>query len=329
MATGDRGRRDNLTGSLLRPVRVAFVLNPAARSGRAARHADRIRRDAAAAGLDASLVLTAGPGDATTRARELAADHEAVIAVGGDGTAQEVINGLVDTDAAFGLVPVGTGNDLAAALGIPTGVELGRLAAELRAPARHIDLARATWTEAGETHSRVYANSLGAGFDALAASLAGRYKRFGATAGYLVAIGHALKTWTPDAAEVEVFVARGDGTSESVLHGPFFLCEIANGRSVAGGIRLTPEAELDDGLLDVCCAGPLSMRRVVRVLPKALAGRHTREPEVSMRRGPAARIHALRGSFPIHADGEALATAATHLAVEVLPGALRVLGDDG
>lgn len=272
-------------------------------------------------------------------ARELAEAADVVVAVGGDGTVQEVVSGLVGTEAVFGVVPFGTGNDLAHALRMPTKLRPAMEAlAKGSADSRPLDVGHVRWTEDGRTiNERVFANCVGAGFDGLAAIDAQRYKRLGGRAAYLAATVRALTRWKSRAIEVEIRTAEA-GTDATIglgdvgdlfYTGPYFLCEIGNGHSIGGGILLTPDAVPDDGALDVCLARPLSLRRVARVLPLAMKAAHTNEPEVSMGRAGRIAIRATRGTLPVHADGEPLSANALIVDCEVLAGAVRAIWGPG
>ena len=332
-------------------MRFAFVLNPAARSGRAARVAPALREAARAAGVEAEIVRTERPGHGAELARAAAAaGADALVAVGGDGTAQEVASGVHRArgeghGAAFGVVPVGTGNDLAAALGMPTApaAAVAALAAAARGGARPLDLGRVRWQNAtGPVHERLFANCVGVGFDGMAAGEVLRYKRLGGRAAYLAAVARSLRLWRRREIEAEIrtldLPAAGAapeapfglaGAGEALYRGPYFLCEVGNGHSIGGGFYLTPEARPDDGALDLCLVRPLSLRRIARVLPLAMRAAHTAEPEVTMGRAGRIAVHAHRGGLPVHADGEPLASAARTVDAEVLPGAIRALYGPG
>ncbi len=315
-------------------MRFAFVLNPAARSGRAARDADRVLAGARALGLDASLHLTDRPRHATDLARGLAERHDVVVAVGGDGTVQEVAAGLVGTGATLGVLPLGTGNDLAHALGMPTRLPSALAALASGAPCA-MDLGRVRWTEpGGEMRERIFANSVGVGFDALVASQVPRYKRLGGRAAYLAATLGSLSLWRRRDLAIEVRThvpeaSPGEVASEVLYEGPFFLCEVGNGPSVGGGVLLTPEAVLDNGVLDLCLARAVGPVRIARLLPRAVRGTHTGAPEVVMGRAPRITLRATRGTLPVHADGEPVSAGAAVVELEVLPGAIRAIWGPG
>lgn len=322
-------------------MRYAFVLNPAARNGRAARLAFSLQDQARRLGLDADVHLTQAPGHGTDLSRSLAEEADVVVAVGGDGTVQEVIAGLIGTDAVFGVVPYGTGNDLAHALAMPTrlgpAMEAIRDGAE-RGGGRALDVGRVRWTEDGETvQERVFSNAVGAGFDGEAAIDAASFKRLGGRTAYLAAVARTLWRWRDREIDVEIrTISDGsdapfglDHVGDLFYEGPYFLCEVGNGHSVGGGFLLTPDAVPDDGYLDVCLVRPLTLRRIARVLPLALKAAHTNEPEVSMSRAHRIAIRATKGTLPVHADGEITARNAVVLDCEVVPGAVQAIWGPG
>ncbi len=313
--------------------RVAFLLNPAAANGRAARRRPALEAAVAASSMDAEVHVSAGPDRTEPLARLLSETFDAVVAVGGDGTVHAVANALAGTETRFGALPMGTGNDFARAIGMPEDMEAG-VGALASAVVRPIDVAAVRWTDAdGADHARVVANCLGAGFDADAAARAGRFKSLGGRSAYAVAVVETLWAWRRPGVCVEVAI---DGTrrdaacpigagGEVVFSGPLFLVEVGNGQAVGGGFRLTPEALLDDGLLDVCVVRHAPPRRVLRILPTAFSGGHVRFEEVAMHRAPRVAVRVLEGTLGIQADGEAASDAVAALDVEAWPAALHTL----
>ena len=296
------------------------LLNPAARGGRARWCRPALDEALARSGLDAAVVETRGPGDAERLARET--DADLVVAAGGDGTAHEVVNGLAEHGPggpALAVLPLGTGDDYATALGMPA-----RLGDAVRAlattPPRPLDLGEARWEDAAGAHVRRFANCLGAGFDAHAARLAGETKWLGGRSAYLAAVLRTLWARRRPGAHARVTVGGVE-----VFDGPLFLCEVGNGQAIGGGFRLTPDAVLDDGLFDVCLAHHLTPTRAVRLLPLSLTGAHTTAPEVVMGRGGHVEVEVAGGALPLQADGEALSPGARRVRATVLPGALRVV----
>ncbi len=320
------------------------LLNPAARGGRNRHLRAPLTRALARAGLDAEVTETAGPGDARRLARAAGQAGRLVVAAGGDGTVHEVVNGLAGTGGTLAVLPLGTGNDYAHALGMPDGLDAA-LAAVTSAPARAVDLGCVWWTDArGDRQSRAFANCVGVGFDAHAAALAAETKWIGGRAAYFAAVLRTLWTWRRPGPSVRVQsaalaeaagVAVGSGSSVGLLpdgpeaidfEGPLFLCEIGNGHSIGGGFLITPDARLDDGLFDVCLVRHIAPRRALQLLPRSLSGSHTDAPEVTMARTRSVTLvtaGAARG-VGVQADGETLACDAVRVSAEIEPGALAV-----
>lgn len=317
------------------PPRPLVILNPAARDGRNRMLRPVLESAFRAAGLEVEVAETAGPGDAGRLARDAAA--ETVITAGGDGTVHEVVNGLAGRAAVLGVLPLGTGNDFAAALGMPTRLHeaVGALAAARPVP---VDLGHVAWEEAGGgVRERWFANCLGMGFDAHAAHLARDTKWIGGRAAYLAAVLRTLWAWRRPPVRVRVAVgpvqvegparetAPPDPRLEEVFDGPLFLCEVGNGPSIGGGFLLTPDAQPNDGALDVCLVSHVAPRRALRLLPLTFSGRHTAAPEVRMDRVSALSVDAASGALALQADGEAISFGARQIRVRVHAGALRVL----
>lgn len=322
-------------------LRFLILFNPAARGGRNRHLRGALEAAVREAGLDARIVDTRGVGDAEHLARTASAD--VVVAAGGDGTIHEVVNGLVGTGAALGVLPFGTGNDFARALGVPAP-----LADAVRALADTepvpIDAGRVRWEEpdgpgGSASHERLFANCLGMGFDAHAAFLAARTKWIGGRAAYLAAVLRTLWVWRRPSVHARVALASvqtapspagADGLSaedemDLALDGPLFLCEVGNGHSVGGGFLLTPDARPDDGLLDVCLVRHLTTRRALHLLPQTFTGAHVGAPEVRMDRTRHLVVDVVTGALALQADGEALTFAARRVEVEMVRGVLDAL----
>jgi len=287
-----------------------YIVNPRAGRGAGARLADELPARLRARGLAGEIHATDAPRAGVRLAKEAAeSGARTVVAVGGDGTAHEVVNGLADagSDARFGLVPVGSGNDLALALGIPPDVDAA-LAILAGGCESRIDL--------GHFGDGWFANSLGLGFEAQVTIESRRIQKLRGFAIYLWAVVKALRKLR--CPELSV---RAD---DRVLEGRRLLLCVGNGPRVGGGFRLTPDARPADGVFDVCVAGAMGRLGVLRTLPKSLDGTHTRHPLISMLRARTIEIESPDG-FPFHADGEVIDEARHHLKIELRPRALRVL----
>jgi diacylglycerol kinase (ATP) len=302
-------------------MKFAYILNPAAGGGRAGRRRDGLDDLLRRSGAPYSLIQTEAPGHATELAREATASHEAVIAVGGDGTIQEVVRGLRGTERPLGVLPLGTGNDFAKMIGMPLRPEEG-VPALLSAAVSHVDLGMVRWkNEDGEQRERIFANAVGIGFDAMTAVQVVRFKKLGGRLAYLAGVMATLRLWRQPEVEVSL---TGQGGERVIHHGPFFLASASNGISVGGGFYLTPDALVDDGLLDLCLIDRLSIPRVFQLLPRAMRGKHVGAKEVTIERTTNLKIRS-GIPLPIHADGEVVTSSAIEIEVEVLPAVQPVL----
>ena len=282
-----------------------YVVNPRAGRGRG----ETIARDLPGLlgehGLKGEVVRTSAPREAIDVARRGAESFPMVVAVGGDGTAHEVANGLAETEATLGVIPVGSGNDLALALDLPGETrEAVRVLAE--GEERRIDL--------GRFDDGWFANSLGMGFEAQVTIESLEIRRLRGFAIYLWAVVKALKHLRcPD------FRILADGRE---IPGRRLLVCVGNGPRVGGGFFLTPDAVNDDGLLDVCLVAEMGRMKVLRTLPKAIGGTHGREPGVEFLRAKVLEFESEDG-FPFHADGEVVDERRRKLRIEIVPGALK------
>lgn len=292
-----------------------MLVNPAAGPDgprRSARLVELARR------IGAPVEVTEGAADVTRRARRAVAEGvERLLVAGGDGTVHHAVQALAGSPCALAVVPVGTGNDFAAAAGVPADPAA---AVELAAsgPLRRIDLGRAT---VGGGAAAWFSTYCGVGFDSEAARHANQEMRFlsGRTV-YLYAVLRTLVTFRPPEVEVE---HDGGGSRGRVM-----FVTVANGPSFGGGMRIAPEARLDDGLLDLVIVREVGRLELLRVFPKVYGGRHVGHPAVEIVRTRRVTIRLAPGrELELYGDGEPmLPLAAGGVAVAVVPGALAVCG---
>ena len=281
------------------------LVNPAAGGGRALRSVAWLR-ERLSARPEARLEITRRPGDTEALAADAARyGHDRVIAVGGDGTVQEAVNGLLgaQADAELGIVPLGSGNDLARSLGLPTEVASAwRIA--IGQATRRIDVAHA---RNGTGTARWFASAGGIGFDAqVAAAMADRSGWQAGRAGYVLTTLAELRRF--DNRRVRLTI---DGAAET---DDVLFVAIANGAFYGGGMRIAPGASVDDGLLDVCVVGDISRLTVLRQLPNLYRGTHIRHPAVSMRSGTTVEADG-DGDTRIHLDGEPFGHLPLHVTI--------------
>jgi len=294
------------------PLSPLIIVNPTAGAGRAARLVPWLR-ERLAPRPEAEFHITRAPGEAEEISADAAQNgHDRVVAVGGDGTVQEVVNGLLRQPGAaeLGIVPVGSGNDLARSLGLPTDaaeawkVAMGRVT-------RLIDAARA---RNGAGQERWFASAGGIGFDAqVAAAMADRRGWHMGRAGYLLTTLAELHRFENRRVQITL---DGATFSRAVL-----FVAIANGAYYGGGMRIAPEARPDDGQLDICVVGDISRLTVLRELPNLYRGTHVRNAAVSMHTARTVEIDGDAGTR-IHLDGEPFGT--LPLSVSISHAALSV-----
>lgn len=299
---------------------TVFLVNPRAGSGRAARVWDELR--AAVPDLAGAEVITAAdPADAARaldRRLGAAADASAplsrLIVVGGDGSVHLALNRLFESgrqgEVALGLIPMGTGSDLARSLGLPRDHRQA-LERALAASPREIDVLEV----ATATERRRVLNVTSAGISGLVVGLVNaRPVRSPAT--FLLSTLQALGRYTPSVCRIEL-----DG--EPWYEGGLFVLAVANGRSFGRGMLIAPRAELDDGLADVVLVRPMPRWQIPLRMPRLYRGTHLDEPSVTWRRARRIRLEPLGPLPPFDVDGEMLPSGAAEF--EVLPRALRFL----
>jgi diacylglycerol kinase (ATP) len=240
------------------------------------------------------------------------------VVVGGDGMVNLGTNLVVGTKVPLGIVPSGTGNDMARSLGLPfdnTEAAVDALGEALQHPARIIDAARISYTddETGQPAERWFACALSAGFDATVNERANLMHHPKGPSRYIIALGIELAKLKP-----YHYTLTLDGVEQTVDAN---MVSIGNGVSLGGGMKITPDAELDNGMLDVLIVRPLSRLNFLRIFPSVFKGTHVRHPKVSILRAKNVRIEG--DGVIVYADGERIGPAPVD--VQVVPGALRVL----
>jgi diacylglycerol kinase (ATP) len=306
----------------VRPT-LHVIANPRSAGGRTARLLPRIRQLVEQRGTSFDLHTTTAPGHATTLAREAAeAGVERVLVVGGDGTLHEVVNGLLSAEGfalpKLAVCPMGTGNDFFRMVRTGKGLELAVNAA-LGGTVRSFDVGRVRW-EGGE---RYFVNLCGLGIDVEVLRRRSRFARLPGLLQYLAGLGAAALRFQHPLVQVEM---DGPEVGRKAVEARVLLAAVTVGPSVAGGIRLSPEALPDDGLLDLFLADGLGLMGIARHLPKVLRGKHSSVPELHMHQIRRARIRSLDGApFAFELDGELMPDQTPWIEVEVVPGRLPVL----
>ena len=271
---------------------------------------------AASLGLRGDALLSERAGQLSELARQ-AADGGAslLVVVGGDGTVNEVVNGIAERDdVELAVIPRGTGWDFVRTYGIPRRLE-NAVEVALHGQTRVIDLGRARYRGwDGSEGESLFANIASAGMSGAIAKRANESsKALGGKAAYLWSTMAVFSRWRSDEVRVRVDGEERRGRMHDVI--------VANGRFFGGGMQICPEAEPDDGLFDVLLIGDLTKRDLLLTLPKTYRGKHLPHPKAELLRGAAVELDAPE-PLPVELDGEQPGT--TPARFEIVPQALRL-----
>lgn len=303
-------------------ARYFIVANPASGRGTGARMIPVIERLMNQHRLDYTLTRTERPWHAAELANQ-AVDkgYDMIVAAGGDGTVNEVINGMMQAQAAgkgrpaLGVLTVGRGNDFAYSMDLPHNLEedvqalaAGRL--------RSIDIGKLTGGLYPQ--GRFFGNGVGIGFDAVVGFEAVKLAPLSGFASYLVA---ALKTITLYFHAPLVKIELDDET----ITQPSLMVSVMNGRRMGGGFFMTPESQSNDGKFDLCIAGSVGRIEMVRLMLRFMSGTQGGHPAIQFKRSRRVVVSTLDGSLPAHADGETMAVDAKRLEMEMIPSAINLV----
>ena len=289
---------------------VAVLVSPAAGRGRARAVGGSVVDALRDAGLTPHVLPASTGPEAERQAAAAVADGTgAVVAVGGDGSAHAAVQAVAGTGTPLAVVPAGTGNDLASALGIPRDpVEAARAAAEDLLAGRGRDI------DAGRTANRWWTTVLCCGFDSAVTDRANRLRWPRGRRRYDVAVLAELARLRPR--ELTLVL---DGAEQTL---PVTLVAVGNTCWYGGGMKVCPGADPADGLFDVTVVGAISRLELIRTKPLLTAGTHVDNPAVTVHR--AARVELSSPGVTTYADGEPVAPLPA--VAECVPGALRVVG---
>ncbi len=251
--------------------------------------------------LDYDIYQTSGHQDAITAARKAAEEgFNIVVAAGGDGTVNEVLNGIVGSGAALAAIHGGKGNDFAVSVDMPK---------EAEAVCRVLEKAEIKMIDLGKVLGRHFINSVGVGFDATVAMRVNRGVRpLNGVSAYIYAVFETLLTYRP----VEMEIELGDGTR---LKQRPMLVAVGIGRTYGGGMMILPEAIQDDGLLDICVFDQMSNLALAYHFPKVYSGKHVELKEAVLYRSTEIALR-LSKQCPLHMEGEILFGNQMHFTIE-------------
>lgn len=305
-------------------MKTCVILNPWAGKGSAGQRRGELEQALRNVDVQFDIIVTHARGGAIELTYQaIDRGYESIVAVGGDGTINEVVNGIVGSrerfghEAALGIVPFGTGSDFIKVL---DGVDANDLSGAVRRLAvgkeRLIDVGRINVEAGSRELQRYFINGLGMGIDAQVAVESNKITGMRGFAVYLLSVIRALAIYKAPLMSVKF--------DDYEVRRRLMFASVANGRCQGGGFWLTPEALIDDGVLDLCIVDRMRLDQAIRNIPRLMDGSHTQMRWVTM--GKARHIEAsCHGGIPVATDGEVVATDAHRVVVDVLPGAIRLL----
>lgn len=293
----------------------SFIINPNSGKGKGRQILPQVEAEILKRSLKGEVRLTNGIGHAVELSRNAVCD--VVVAIGGDGTINEVANGIIGSSKTLGVIPNGSGNDLVKSLGISSEFPQA-MQTLVDGKVKHIDYGSVTCSGADglTSESRYFVNGVGIGFDAAVAEQTQRIKFVSGTLVYILAVFKTLGKYKSP--EFTIYFDSRPTIGRNLL------IAIGNGRCVGGGFYLTPNALLDDGLFDVCCIGDISIPKILKLMPKIMRGIHLVEDNVVLKRARVVSVDAPQPFF-VHADGEMVGRNVTNVEVSMFHRSLNVI----
>ena len=300
-------------------MKLTILCNPSAGGGKTRRVLDAALEVLRRGGVEPRVLESNSAQHLLELAREArAAQPDAVVSVGGDGTAHYVLNGLFPGEVPLGIIPVGRANDLARGLGIPSDP---RQAAEilLKGKVRQMDLARACSANqtAGQDDGRstVYACIAGVGFDSVVTRYANDHaRRIHGRYAYIWGILRCLWSYRPQPLDLS--------SDEQSFSGDLMFAVVCNNSTYGDGVKMAPRALLDDGRLDVCIVPAMGKLELLRWVRRTYRGKHLDHPRIVYFQ---ARRITLRSAARLELFGDGEFLLELPATIEVVPSALRVI----
>ena len=290
--------------------RYLLIVNPEAGSRSTMKALPEIERIMRERKAEYEFHFTKEKGHATELVKEVGADFDVVVSVGGDGTINEILNGMPDLNKPMGIIPIGTGNDFARSCSIKIGDLESAVDVLLGHDVKKIDV--------GEVNGRRFINVMGLGFEGRANDIGKMLPFLHGTPKYIIAIGGTYLTYRRMQLRVKM--------NDMVLDEKVFLISIGNGWNVGGGLQLTPKAILDDGLFNVGYLQNITRFRILQVFAKLYDGTIDTVPEFKMFQTKELTIESDR-PIPAHIDGESFDPVQKSFKVRLIPKAQEIIGN--
>lgn len=287
-----------------------FIVNPTAARGKGTEIGKKIDELCRSRSVDYHLEFTTLPNHATEIAERSCSKFECIVAVGGDGTINEVVNGIIGKKVKLGIIPTGSGNDYVKILNIPLPT-LQAFESLLQLKTRIVD--------AGQAGNVYFANGLGIGFDAWVVIQSQKVNWLRGSAIYFYSVLRTMYSYKAP----WMRLTYNNMTCEDKM----FMITVGNGVSLGGGFKLTPFAKLDDGLFDLNIVRDLTKIEILQNLVGVYSGKHVNMPQVTTGRTSEILIESDQ-DLAAHVDGELIKTRTRSLAVKILPNILEVIVPD-
>lgn len=267
-----------------------FIINPVAGKGQADRYHDQIEVYFTGRKEKFEIIRTEGPGHATRAVRDQVEKEDCrVYSIGGDGTLNEVLNGLTGSNSQLGVIPAGSGNDFYRSLDIANDHDI--LARTIEGSPKRCSL--------GLVNGRYFLNVASAGIDATIVHNAARFKKLPFLSGqgaYILGIFYTVFSYRSFEASISL-------DKEETIRKRTLLAAVANGRYYGGGMMVAPDADLTSDSFQVCHVDHASPVRIIRLFPTLIKGEHGRLKEVTFHQAEEVTIEAMEG-FMLNIDGE-------------------------
>ena len=288
---------------------IKLIVNPAAGKGSALKKSKKVIAELNSRDVKFDVEYTGYPRHGVSIAKEASKSFEKVIALGGDGTVNEVGEGVVGTEAILGLIPLGSGNDFAKMLNISSNIHES-IDTIINGKVRNIDVIR--------VNDRISLNTAGVGFNGVVSDVTGKVKFLRGLPLYIYSV---VKTAIRYKA-IPLKITVDDKVVEDII----FMVSVCNSKSEGGGFIVAPDAEIDDGILDVTIMRDASLFKLLLNIRSAMNGNLNKLDEVDTIRGENITIES-DFPMPLHVDGEVVSNSSGKISASILKGALKVLSN--
>lgn len=290
--------------------RYMLIVNPEAGSGKTMKVLPQIENILRSKKIDYEFHFTQEPMHATELVKEIGSKFNVVVSVGGDGTINEVLNGVPDFKIPFGMIPIGTGNDFARSCSVPYNSIEEAIQILLNDDIKNIDI--------GEVNGRKFVNVLGMGFEGQVNLNARKIDFIRGSFRYAITIPFTLFAYKRIPIKLTL--------DRKIIEDDIFLVSVGNGWNVGGGLQLTPKAKLDDGLFDICYVKDIGKWRIASNFTKLTKGTIAELEEIEIYQAKRIKVES-EVDIPFHFDGEIFDKKPHKLDIKLHPQAQPIIGN--